>query len=251
MESFCTPSIHYYVKKACGENWRLARARIPFWDLTFVTGGAATYWIDDVPYPVRAGEAVCVPAQSVRRAETRGMECMAFNFSLPAESRWRLPPVVSCSGIRNMPLLLGEFNREWLFYGDLNTLKCRGILLWIMAELERALTQENRHVKKMKEYIAFHMEETITAADVTAQTGLNPVYAGALFRQQENCTILQYVQTLKIGRATQLLQDDAMSVGEIAELLGFSDIGYFSRTFKRKTGQSPQTYRSAKRVERE
>lgn len=250
MGDLYSPHIHYYVKKVCSESWRLARVRMGCYDLTFVTKGEAAYWIDDIPYRVRAGEAVCIPAGRIRQAETAGMECVAFNFSLPAETNWHLPPVMAYAGVRNIPLLLSEFNREWLFYGDLDTPKCRGILLWIMAELERTPTRENQHVKKMKDYIAFHMEEKVTAADVTAQTGLNPVYAGALFRQQENCTILQYVNALKIGRAAQLLQDDSLSVGEIAELLGFEDIGYFSRTFKREIGQSPQVYRNAKRVER-
>ena len=58
MEADWTPHILYYVKKTCGESWKLDRVRISFCDLTFVTRGEATYWIDDTPYTVRAGEAV-------------------------------------------------------------------------------------------------------------------------------------------------------------------------------------------------
>lgn len=247
MEADWTPHILYYVKKTCGESWKLDRARISFCDLTFVTRGEATYWIDDTPYTVRAGEAVFVPAGRTRQAGTRGMDCVAFNFVLPSDAVESLPPVLPFAGIRNIPLLLSEFHREWLFYGQLDSPKCRGIFLWLLSELEREPMRENRHVRKMKEYIADHMEEKLTATDVTAQTGLNPAYAGALFRRQEGCTILQYVYTLKIARAAQLLEDDSLHVGEVADMLGFEDIGYFSRMFKQITGQSPQPFRNTRR----
>ena len=49
-----------------------------------------------------------------------------------------------------------------------------------------------------------------------------------------------------VDAAKKLLDTTPMSVGEIAEELGFSYPNHFTRLFKSKTGQSPQQYRKSK-----
>ena len=50
---------------------------------------------------------------------------------------------------------------------------------------------------------------------------------------------LEYINRMKISQAKAKLASGLMSVGEVAESLGYSDASYFSRYYKKLTGKSP------------
>lgn len=98
-------------------------------------------------------------------------------------------------------------------------------------------------VDQVKEYIQNHLSED-TSLDVLADlVGLSPEYLLRLFKKSENCTILHYINELKIIKAKNMIADHSVQIKEIAAQLGFTSSGYFGRFFKSKTGFSPQSYR--------
>lgn len=72
---------------------------------------------------------------------------------------------------------------------------------------------------------------------------LSPNYFGDLVKRELHITAQEYIQQRIISQAKHLLADTPMSVGEIAEELGFTYPTHFARMFRRKTGQSPQEFR--------
>ena len=54
----------------------------------------------------------------------------------------------------------------------------------------------------------------------------------------------KYRTDRKIVRAKNYLQQDTMSVAEISDRLGFSDVSYFIKTFKECVGVTPKQYRN-------
>ncbi|MBF9018923.1 MULTISPECIES: AraC family transcriptional regulator [unclassified Oceanispirochaeta] len=63
-------------------------------------------------------------------------------------------------------------------------------------------------------------------------------------RKYTGFTPIQLVNRIKIDKAKQHLMATSYSISEIAEMLGFCDMYYFSKVFKQVTGVSPSTYRS-------
>ncbi|MCI2102058.1 MAG: helix-turn-helix transcriptional regulator [Prevotella sp.] len=68
---------------------------------------------------------------------------------------------------------------------------------------------------------------------------LSPNYFGDLVKKELHITAQEYIQQRVISQAKHLLADTPMSIGEIAEELGFNYPTHFARMFRRKTGQSP------------
>ena len=64
-----------------------------------------------------------------------------------------------------------------------------------------------------------------------------------LFKEKTGYTPVDYYIRLKIQKACELLEASTTKVNSISTTLGFSNSYYFSITFKRVIGQSPQSYR--------
>lgn len=64
----------------------------------------------------------------------------------------------------------------------------------------------------------------------------------ALFRQRENCGVIEYFNAMKIDRAKELIRGRRMNFTQIADHLGYSSVHYFSRQFKRITDMTPSEY---------
>ena len=56
---------------------------------------------------------------------------------------------------------------------------------------------------------------------------------------------MDYYTHLKIERAKILIKEGELSISDIAELLGYASIHYFSRVFKLKVGMSPTEYKKS------
>lgn len=73
---------------------------------------------------------------------------------------------------------------------------------------------------------------------------LSPRYFETLFFKEFKMTPKEYINSLKIEQAKELLKNEKYSIGKVASQLGYGDIYHFSKTFKAKTGYAPSAFRS-------
>ena len=73
-------------------------------------------------------------------------------------------------------------------------------------------------------------------------SGISEVYLRKLFSNLFGITPAKYVTDVRIEKAKAMLSLGVMSVSEVAEAVGFSNIYHFSKTFKRVTGYTPTEY---------
>ena len=73
---------------------------------------------------------------------------------------------------------------------------------------------------------------------------LSKEHLSRLFKKETGTNLFSYIMELKLNDAKELLTSTEMTLDEIAFKLGFSNGNYFSKVFKKNTGQSPRDYRS-------
>ncbi len=60
------------------------------------------------------------------------------------------------------------------------------------------------------------------------------------------CSVMQYLQTVRLEKAKELLEKSKKTIAEVASICGYADQNYFSRIFNRAMGCSPKAYRMQK-----
>ena len=98
---------------------------------------------------------------------------------------------------------------------------------------------KNARIHAAKEYIDLHFTEENCLAEAVKNSALSSRRFGELFREQFELTPNRYIVFRKVDYAKVLLSTKAISVTDVANLCGFSDVYYFSKVFKNITGVSP------------
>ena len=101
------------------------------------------------------------------------------------------------------------------------------------------------NVLTILQYCTNHYKEDISVDTVAEQLGLSRSCVSHIFSTRICMNFCDYVNSLRLKDAEELLQNKHYSVTEIANLAGFSTIRTFNRAFSKKYGCSPSAYRKA------
>ncbi len=92
-------------------------------------------------------------------------------------------------------------------------------------------------------YICDHASEDLNLELLASRFALSPSYLSRSFKQATGFGFREYLISVRIQRATDLLLNTELTITEIADQCGFSDSNYFGDAFRRATGLSPRDYR--------
>lgn len=102
-----------------------------------------------------------------------------------------------------------------------------------------------RYIDIVKTYIAENFNRKIKVAEIAETVSLSENYLHRVFRECMGVSILSYIQRTKIEAAKAYIAQYHPTEQEVAEYVGIEDGLYFSRLFKKVTGQTFQSYRKA------
>ena len=92
-------------------------------------------------------------------------------------------------------------------------------------------------------YIEQHLSQKISVAQLAGSVFLGESQFHNLFKEQMGITPHQYVLGKRIDMAKSLIEKGHLSLGQVAELTGFSGQSTFTHTFSRLQGMSPSSYK--------
>lgn len=91
-------------------------------------------------------------------------------------------------------------------------------------------------------------QDKVNLDEISFKLGFSKSYIKSKFKKDTGKSIIQYFIEMKIEKAKKLLSQNEYTVSEIADMLGFGSIFYFSRQFKLHTDMSPTEYLNSIRV---
>ena len=103
-------------------------------------------------------------------------------------------------------------------------------------------------LKKVVAYIEDNLNQRITVDELAANANLSVYHFARMFKQSVGQTPHQYIISLRMQRADQLLQDTDLLVSQIAIDVGYDEASNFSYAYKKYKGCSPKVYRKSVRT---
>lgn len=116
-------------------------------------------------------------------------------------------------------------------------------------QFEEALTRAvgwqfttNATVNGILEYIHSHYTEKIDLTTLAETVYSTPSQIARLFKKYMDCTVITYVNKIRIEKAIELLESGEISVKEAALLTGYESLNNFYKYFKQYTGVTPAAF---------
>lgn len=101
----------------------------------------------------------------------------------------------------------------------------------------------SRYITMALQYIeANYSDRQFSVGKVADSIGLSEGHLSRLFKSETGLSINNYLTRYRMRKAMDQLKDMQVKVYEVADRVGYTDIAYFSNTFKKLTGISPSDY---------
>jgi len=111
------------------------------------------------------------------------------------------------------------------------------------ARLARSRQVEDAVIARCQTWIAEHYAEPAPVAAMVTLSGLAERSFKRRFQQATGMSPLEYVHTLRLEEAKQMLESGKQPIEAIANEVGYEDAGFFSRLFRRQVNLTPAQYR--------
>ncbi|MBK1809852.1 response regulator [Clostridium sp. YIM B02505] len=136
---------------------------------------------------------------------------------------------------------------------DIQNIENIFVLEEYMTDILRKLAEyfSKKHTRKndkivldIKRLICSQYMNDISVNKISQMIYLSPNYISLIFKRETGVTITDYLTSIRMDRAKELLKDTELLIQQVSEMVGYEDASYFSKVFKRTTGIHPLKYRS-------
>lgn len=105
------------------------------------------------------------------------------------------------------------------------------------------VSHEDTRIRDVQEWLFRNFTEDIRVAALAARAGMSSRTFARRFKIATGETVVSYLHRLRINAARHLLENDLKTIQQVSRDVGYDDLAYFRRLFRRYTGSSPREYR--------
>lgn len=115
------------------------------------------------------------------------------------------------------------------------------------SESDASLSEKNAGSFLVREAVAYlqtHYAEKLTLQDVADHCYVSQWHLSKLLNRHAEQSFYDLLNDVRVGEAKRLLRDPGLKIGDIGQMVGYSDPGHFARVFKKVTGMNANEYRN-------
>lgn len=145
----------------------------------------------------------------------------------------------------------GEVGSDMILKGNAYQLMAYLMRNYTATQLSKkdSLMQESRldRLNKILDYISCHYQEKITNSQLARLCYISQVHLCRFFKSNIGKSTTEYINEYRIEKAVVMLTNTDENISDIALSVGFEDVNYFSRTFKKIKKVTPTAFRETVR----
>jgi AraC-like DNA-binding protein len=231
--------------------------------IQYVVNGVAEYEIEGKIYTTKKGDLVIhhpLERNEIRTIAGEPYICISIVFHLGGADfplRRLMDAQHYCGNYINHPVehMLSQLISLFI-QNDLEShLKCQGLLMQIFSEVakwlrdkdqpQRLLKNNRRTMTLLKNHIIECYNSELCFATLEQLSGLSKNYMISQFTKHFGISPMQYQLSVRVKKAKELAIQTNLSISEIAQMVGYSDVHTFGKMFKKKTGTSLSAFCSS------
>ena len=229
-------------------------------ELFYIVGGKGQFLIEDELYPVNTNHLVIINP-NVTHTEVSlnaqpleyivlGIEGVELSMTENSNGQFcildHFESMDITSSLRN---ILREMEQKQPGYEDICQAFMEILIIRLMRSTGLSVPAEpqnsvgNHQCAAVRRYIDHHFKESLTLDQLADEAHMNKYYLSHAFKQEYGISPINYMISRRLEESKYLLAETDLSMSQIAQLLGFSSLSYFSQVFRKTQGLSPMEYR--------
>ena len=233
-------------------------------ELFYIIGGKGQFLINDQLYPVNTNHLVIINPNVIHTEVSLNAQPLEYivlgvdgiELSISGTSNGQFcildhfESLDMASCLRN---ILREMEMKQPGYEDVCQAFMEILIIRLMRSTGLSLPSEtsavstNRQCAAVRRYIDLHFKEALTLEQLAEEGHMNKFYLSHAFKREYGVSPINYMISRRIEESKYLLAETDLSMSQIAQLLGFSSLSYFSQVFHRTQNISTKEYRQSQK----
>ena len=233
-------------------------------ELFYIIGGKGQFLINDELYPVNTNHLVIINPNVTHTEVSLNAQPLEYivlgvdgielsindtsNGQFCILDHFESLDIASC--LRN---ILREMEMKQPGYEDVCQAYMEILIIRLMRSTSLSVPSEpqissgNRQCAAVRRYIDLHFKEPLTLEQLAEESHMNKYYLSHAFKREYGVSPINYMISRRIEESKYLLAETDLSMSQIAQLLGFSSLSYFSQVFRKTQAVTPMEYRHSTR----
>jgi AraC-like DNA-binding protein len=230
-----------------------------FWEFTYVDRGSMYNIVDGKGYRLSQGEAMFYGSDQhhIQWSDVDLSVCFVtatFDMEFEEASLLTDKKFILDHEMRELiGKIIAESSNNSYYADDLVICYLKELIIKLVrgekleSTIDRQETQvrfkiENSIVARCLEYIHNNISRKLSVSDIAKSIPISQSYLSIIFKKHMDMTLVDYINSFRLEKSKELIRSGEYNITQIADLLGYTSVHYFSNQFKLKYGISPRSY---------